>query len=79
MKILDVYFFAINAALSSVSTPLTNALNAIGKIKITLYLMVFWTVSTWVLTPLAIVFYGFNGVSYASAFIALSVVFVVII
>jgi len=77
--LLSLSFFAINAALSSVSTPLTNALNAIGKIKITLYLMVFWTVSTWVLTPLAIVFYGFNGVSYASAFIALSVVFVVII
>jgi len=77
--ILSLAFFAINAALSSVSTPLTNALNAIGKIKITLYLMVFWTVSTWVITPLAIMMFGFNGVSFASGFIALSVVFVVII
>ena len=41
--------------------------------------MVFWTVSTWIITPLAIMMFGFNGVSYASAFIALSVVFVVII
>ncbi len=77
--ILSLSFFAINAALSSVSTPLTNALNAIGKIKITLYIMVFWTVSTWIITPLSILAFGFNGVSYASAFIALSVVFVVII
>lgn len=77
--ILSLSFFAINAALSSISTPLTNALNAIGKIKITLYLMVFWTVATWIITPLAIMMFGFNGVSYASAFIALSVVFVVII
>jgi len=77
--IFSLSFFAINAALSSVSTPLTNALNAIGKIKITLYLMVFWTVTTWIITPLAIMKFGFNGVSYASAFIALSVVFVVII
>ncbi len=77
--ILSLSFFAINAALSSISTPLTNALNAIGKIKITLYLMVFWTVSTWVITPLAIMMFGFNGVSYASAFIALSVVFVIFI
>ncbi len=77
--ILSLSFFAINAALSSISTPLTNALNAIGKIKITLYLMVFWTVSTWVITPLAIMMFGFNGVSFASAFIALSVVLVIFI
>jgi O-antigen/teichoic acid export membrane protein len=75
--ILSLAFFAINAALSSVSTPLTNALNAIGKIKISLYLMVFWTVATWVLTPLFIVFLGFNGVAIASAFISCSVVLVV--
>lgn len=77
--ILSLSFFAINASLSSVSTPLTNALNAIGKIKITLYLMVFWTVATWIITPLAIIKFGFSGVSFASAFIALSVVFVVFI
>ena len=65
--------------LSSVSTPLTNALNAIGKIKISLYLMFFWTIATWVLTPILIVAYGFNGVSIASALISLSVVAVVII
>jgi O-antigen/teichoic acid export membrane protein len=69
--------FAINAALSSISTPLTNALNAIGKIKTTLNLMIFWTIATWVLTPLAMMMYGFNGVAIASAIIALSVAFVV--
>ncbi|MCL5113772.1 MAG: oligosaccharide flippase family protein [Patescibacteria group bacterium] len=77
--VFSLSFFAINAALSSVSTPLTNALNAIGKIKITLYLMVFWTAATWIMTPLAIAIFGFNGVSFASAFIALSVVVVVVI
>lgn len=70
-------FFAINAALASVSTPLTNALNAIGKVKITLGLMVFWTVSTWAITPIAIHFYGFNGVAIASTIIACSVVWVI--
>jgi O-antigen/teichoic acid export membrane protein len=77
--LLSLVFFSFNAMLSSVSTPLTNALNAIGKIKISLYLMIFWTVATWVLTPILIVIYGFNGVSIASAFISLSVVAVVII
>jgi len=75
--LLSLAFFAINAGLSSISTPLTNALNAIGKVKTTLYLMIFWTLSTWILTPLAIFWFGFNGVAIASAVIALSVVGVV--
>lgn len=75
--IISLVFFSLNAGLSSVSTPLTNALNAIGKIRVTLYLMVFWTVATWVITPLFIVMYGFNGVSFASALISLSVVIVI--
>jgi len=77
--LFSLFLFSINACLSSVSTPLTNALNAIGKIKISLYLMVFWTIATWVLTPILIVIYGFNGVAVASALISLSVVAVVII
>lgn len=75
--LLALTFFAVNAALSSISTPLTNALNAIGKVKITLFLMIFWTIATWVLTPLAIMLYGFNGVAAVSAIIATSVVFVI--
>ncbi len=75
--LLALAFFSINAAFSSISTPLTNVLNAIGKIKITLYLMIFWTVLTWVLTPLAILKMGFNGVAVASAAISASVVIVV--
>lgn len=75
--LFSLAFFSLNAALSCVSTPLTNALNAIGRIKTTLYLMIFWTIATWVLTPLAIYVYGFNGVSIASAIIATSVVGVV--
>ncbi len=75
--IFSLAFFSINAALSCVSTPLTNALNAIGKIKLTLYLMVFWTAATWILTPLSIYLWGFNGVSIAAAVIATSLVGVV--
>lgn len=70
--LVSLGFFAANAALSSFSTPLTNALNAIGKIKVTLYLMIFWTIATWAITPLLIWKYGFNGVSIASAIIAIS-------
>lgn len=77
--LVSLGFFAINAAFASFSTPLTNALNAIGKIKTTLYLMIFWTVATWVLTPLMIMIYGYNGVSIASAIIAVSSIAVIYI
>lgn len=75
--LLVINFFAINAVFSSISTPLTNFLNALGKIKTTLRLMLFWTVSTWALTFTLIKFYGFTGVAIASAVISLSVVIVV--
>ncbi|HVZ58577.1 MAG TPA: oligosaccharide flippase family protein [Patescibacteria group bacterium] len=77
--LFSLTFFAMNAILSSISTPLTNALNAIGKIKISLYLMIFWTAATWIITPILIHFYGFNGVSIGSGVISLSVVGVVMI
>src|ERR1035437_8069460 len=77
--LLSLALFSFNAMLSSVSTPLTNALNAIGKIKISLYLMIFWTIATWVLTPILIVTMGFNGVAAASALISTSVVLVIYI
>lgn len=70
-------FFALNGLFSSISTPLTNVLNALGKIKTTLRLMIFWTVATWVLTLILIRFFGFAGVAVASAIIATSVVLVV--
>jgi len=75
--LLSLTLFAINAGLSALSTPLTNALNAIGKVKITLYLMIFWTITTWGLTPLAVHLYGFNGFAYASAVISLSCIGVI--
>lgn len=55
--------FVIASILAGLSTPLTNALNAVGKIKTTLTLMVFWTVGTWALTLTLIHFFGFNGVA----------------
>lgn len=75
--LLSLSFFSINAAFSSISTPLTNALNAIGKIRLSLYLMIFWTIATWILTPLAVFNFGFNGASIASAIISSSMFFVV--
>lgn len=63
--LLSFYLFTVASAIASLSTPLTNALNAIGKIKTTLSLMIVWTVSTWVLTVSLIHFFGFDGVAMA--------------
>lgn len=77
--LLSLSFFALNTVFSSISTPLTNFLNAIGKVKVTLYFMIGWTALTWILTPVFISLYGFNGVAIASFFVSISSVFVFIV
>lgn len=77
--ILSLTFFSLSSVLSSLSTPLTNILNAIGKVKVTLYFMILWTALTWILTPMFIIFYGYNGVAIASFIISFSSVLVFII
>lgn len=68
--ILSFVLFSASIALSAVSTPLTNTLNAIGQINSTLKLMVMWTVLTWILTPLLLFWFGFNGVALAGLLIS---------
>lgn len=47
--------YILGSYISSVTVIITNALNAIGKIKITLKLMLFWTSLTWLFSiPLAL-------------------------
>lgn len=72
VALLPLALFCFNSALAAISTPLTNTLNALGKVKINTYLMIMWTVLTWVLTPVLAIKYGFVGVAYATAIIALS-------
>ena len=77
--ILSVAFFSLNAVFGSLSTPLANFLNAIGKVRITLYFMIFWTVIIWTSTPLFIKLWGYNGVSAASFLVALSSISIVFV
>ena len=75
--LLSFYLFVLSSAVAAISTPLVNALNALGKIKVTLQLMVIWTVLTWGITPLFIRSYGFNGFAIASLVISATVFLVV--
>jgi len=65
-----LYLFAINALFSAVSTTFTNTLFAIGRPKIVLKFMAFWTAATWLLTVPLVLKFGYIGVAMASAIVA---------
>ncbi len=71
------YLLTVSSLFAGLTTPLTNALNAIGKIKVTLGLMVMWTALTWAFTVLFIRMYGFNGVPMALLAVSTTIVVVV--
>lgn len=60
------YLFAVSVYWAVISTTLTNLLNAMGHIKMTLKLMVMWTVLTWLLTPILVSRFDFIGVGLAA-------------
>jgi O-antigen/teichoic acid export membrane protein len=74
--LLALLFFSLNTLFASISVPLTNLLNAIGKVKITLNYMVLWTFLNWGLTILFIRWFGYNGVAAASFLVAASVLLI---
>ncbi len=75
--LFSLYVFSLSAILSSLSTPLTNLLNAIGQVRLSLVLMLIWTALTWILIPLYISRFGYNGVALAIFTISLTSLFVV--
>lgn len=78
-SVLSISLFASSSIFSSIITPLTNFLNAVGKVRTTLYFMTGWTASTWILTPFFIYLFGFNGVALANLLISISSLGVVLI
>ncbi len=77
--ILSFYLFAIASVIASLSTPLTNALNALGHIRTTLKLMILWTALTWILTLSLLPIMGFNAVAVALLAITSTVALVVVL
>lgn len=73
--VFSFVLFSLSVAWSAISTPLINSLNAIGKINQTLKLMVMWTVLTWVLTPILVWKFAFNGVAIAAFLISFTSIF----
>ncbi len=74
-----IYLFAVNVFWAALSTSFTNFLNAVGKIGITLKLMVMWTILEWSLVPLLTLNYNIYGVPLAQAIISFTSLIPIII
>lgn len=70
IALTPLYIYLFSSTWAAISTPLTNALNAIGKIRYTFYLMIMWTALTLILLPFLALKYGFLGVAYGTGMIA---------
>lgn len=70
MGLISFYLFSISALLASLSSPLVQVLNAMGKAKTTFSLMLMWTILTWLLIPVLVHRIGFNGVALSAVIIA---------
>lgn len=74
--VLPLYLYAINAAIAAVTTPLTNAFNAVGKVTLTTKFMLMWTILTWLFFPLLSIRFGYIGTAYAAILVGSSSVVV---
>jgi len=70
--VLPLYFYAASAAIAAVTTPITNAFNAVGKITTTTKLMIMWTVLTWIFYPALSIKYGYIGTAIAALIVGIS-------
>ncbi|HLD24523.1 MAG TPA: oligosaccharide flippase family protein [Patescibacteria group bacterium] len=74
---LSFYVFIFSSILAGLTSPLMNALNATGKVRITLHFMIGWTIATWLLTMIGVRLFGYNGVALALLVVGSSIFFVV--
>ncbi|MFA6602497.1 MAG: oligosaccharide flippase family protein [Candidatus Shapirobacteria bacterium] len=70
--LLPFYYFCFYYAIAAITTPLTNAYNAVGEVKTTFRFMLMWTVLTWLLLPSLSLSFGLFGAIAAYTLIGLS-------
>lgn len=68
---------SVSSFFSSYSSPFINLFYALGKVKNALFYMLYWTVSSWILTPFLTNIFGLYGFPITQLF--LSMTFIVII
>lgn len=75
-SLTSFYFFSLSAFFVSLTTPFINLFNSVGHVKLSLMFMTLWTALTWILVPLFIKFFDYNGISYAFFIMSLTFIFV---
>lgn len=75
--IFSFYFLCAQAAIAAITNILVNVLDATGRVKTTLWLMVLWTIGTWGITFALIPKLGFFGVAVSQFIVSLTVVLVI--
>jgi len=78
VALISFYFFSFSALFVSLYSPLINLFNSIGKVKLTLMIMVILTALNWIFIPPMIKLYGFQGISIAFFIISFAFIFVFI-
>ncbi len=76
--LVPIIFISINFGFAAATTQLTNLLNAIGKIKITFYMMIMWTILSWLLIPILSIKFGVIGASVGYALVGSSSIVAII-
>ncbi len=71
------YLFCFSSFFSSYSTPFMNLFNALGKVRISLSFMFFWTVITWIFTPTFTKLFGLYGFPITQVLLSLTFIAVV--
>ena len=77
--LVPLVFIGVNFMFAAATTQLTNLLNAIGRIKITFYLMIMWTVLTWLFIPVLAYKFSVTGASIGYSLVGVSSVVAIIV
>ncbi|MBI4099911.1 oligosaccharide flippase family protein [Candidatus Microgenomates bacterium] len=77
--IISFYFLCSQAIIAALTNILVNVLDATGRVKTTLCLMVVWIIGTWGLALFLITKLGFTGISVAQFLVSLTIIIVVIL
>ncbi|NMB84226.1 oligosaccharide flippase family protein [Candidatus Roizmanbacteria bacterium] len=77
--LFSFWFFSLSAIFVSFYSPLINLFNAIGKVKLSLYFMIFFTVITWILIPPMVKYFGYQAISVSFFVMSLSFIIVVLV
>ncbi len=75
--LLSLYFLCAQAAIASVSNILINVLDATGKVKTTLIIMIAWIILTWGISIALVTKIGFSGIALSQLIVATSVIFII--